>query len=162
MQREYYLGKIQRDAAIEMMGELMRHFRIIREDEILVDIPDGFRETGVYDVDCEFIGEFTIRHEGSPYTWKRSFARNIPANSRTDEMVHHMQNPSNPDATFYTPQGRKVVGSMRLQKSIVLPPLSKEQEEFFAKYEKQMTKQVVVSGRRVSAQIFGIKFKIEE
>ena len=74
VQREYYLGKIEHETALRMMDELMRHHHVIREDEVLVEIPECFRsapQTG-------FVGEFTVRQKDSPYTWKRSFARNMP------------------------------------------------------------------------------------
>ena len=125
VQREYYLGKIQRDTAIVMMGELMRHHRVIAEDEVLVEIPECFRsapQTG-------FVGEFTVRHEGSPYTWKRSFARNMPI-------------PQSSRLTFPAEAIRRnTYTSPALRKSAALqlpPPLSEEQRRFFGIYEKQM------------------------
>jgi hypothetical protein len=125
IQREYYLGKIQRETAILMMGELMRYHRVIREDEILVDIPDGFR-SGTQE---GFVGEFTVRQKDSPYTWRRSFARNMPLPSRATfpaELVRRQ--------TYTSPALRKVAAA-----AMQFPPLSDKDREFFAPYEKQMS-----------------------
>ena len=130
LQREYYLGKIQRETAIVMMGELMRHHRVIAEDEILVDIPDSFRQTGVYEADCEFLGEFTVRHKDSKWTWKRSFARNMPQRR-------------------WKPAPQVFVAP---------PVLSEEEQKFFASYEKQVAAEIASGGQRRSALFtrFGI------
>jgi len=128
IQREYYLGKIQRDTAIVMMGELMRHHRVIREDEILVDIPDGFR-SGTQE---GFVGEFTVRQKDSPYVWKRSFARNMPIPSRTTfpaELVRRQ--------TYTSPALRKAAAA-----AVQFPPMSDKDREFFAPYEKQMSEKI--------------------
>ena|SRR5271166_1714098 len=123
IQREYYLGKIQRETAILMMGELMRYHRVIREDEILVDIPDGFRSG----TQKGFVGEFTVRQKDSLYTWRRSFARNMPLPSRATfpaELVRRQ--------TYTSPALRK---SAAYREQF---PMSDKDREFFALYEKQM------------------------
>jgi hypothetical protein len=125
IQREYYLGKIQRETAILMMGELMRYHRVIREDEILVDIPDGFR-SGTQE---GFVGEFTVRQNGSAYAWKRSFARNMPMPSRATFPAEAIRR-----NTYTSPALRKAAAA-----ALQLPPLTDKDREFFAPYEKQMS-----------------------
>jgi hypothetical protein len=126
IQREYYLGNIQHDTAIVMMSELMRHHGVIAENEVLVEIPECFRsapQTG-------FVGEFTVRQKDSPYTWKRSFARNmpIPQHIRIKEI-------SSTDVELI----RRSYTSPALRKFAASPPLSEEQRKFFCAYEKQLS-----------------------
>jgi hypothetical protein len=126
IQREYYLGKIQHETALMMMGELMRHHRVLSVDEILVDVPDCFRtvpQTG-------FFGEFTIRKAGSTYTWKRSFARNMPRNVYCDQ--------SNEDFPAERPHRHYTSPALRKVAALPLPLMTDKDREFFAPYEKQM------------------------
>lgn len=125
VQREYYLGKIEHETALRMMDELMRHHHVIREDEVLVEIPECFRsapQTG-------FVGEFTVRQKDSPYTWKRSFARNmpIPQSSRLTFPAEAIRR-----NTYTSPALRK---SAAYREQF---PMSDKDREFFAPYEKQM------------------------
>ncbi len=158
VQREYYLGKIQRDTAIVMMGELMRHHRGIAEDEILVDIPDSFRKTGVYEADCEFVGEFTVRHKDSKWTWKRSFARNMPQGASRFKAYEAAAQ----DFVWEGPSGKRYKLA-RLPEEV--PPLHEEEQRCFAEYDKQVeqtvTELVVSGGQRRSAQFtrFGLDAK---
>lgn len=119
LQREYYLGRIQRETAILMMGELMRYHNVIREDEVLVDIPDGFRS----EPQSGFIGEFTVRQKDSPYVWKRSFFQaHYNADSSTTVRQH-----------YTSPALRKAAAARE-----AFPPLTDKDREFFAPYEEQM------------------------
>lgn len=151
LQREYYLGRIQRETAILMMGELMRYHNVIREDEVLVDIPDGFRS----EPQSGFIGEFTVRQKDSPYVWKRSFARNMPPlpNSTNFFQAHYNADSSTTVRQHYTsPALRKAAAARE-----AFPPLTDKDREFFAPYEQQMTEHLVAGGRRVSA-----RFEVKE
>jgi len=153
LQREYYLGKIQRETAITMMGELMRYHHVIREDEVLVDIPDGFRS----EPQAGFVGEFTVRQKDSSYVWKRSFARNMPPlhcwTNSTTLPSEPVRRPANFFQQHYTsPALRKAAAARE-----AFPPMTDKDREFFAPYEQQMTEHLVAGGRRVSA-----RFEVKE
>lgn len=122
----YFLMGIVVAIAVSIYSVVLEvgHHRVIREDEILVDIPDGFR-SGTQE---GFVGEFTVRQNGSPYTWRRSFARNMPLPSRATfpaELVHRQ--------TYTSPALRKVAAA-----ALQFPPMTDKDREFFAPYEKQM------------------------
>ena len=71
LQRSYYCGKIERQTTIDMMDALMHEYKMLDENEHLVDIPDDF---GKFFEQTGFLGEFTVRADNSSFTWKRSYA----------------------------------------------------------------------------------------
>src|SRR5271157_5298751 len=74
LQRSYYCGKMDRPTAIAMMDALMHEYKMLDEEERLVDIPDDF---GKHFEETGFLGEFTVQVTGSPYKWKRSYADRV-------------------------------------------------------------------------------------
>lgn len=148
LQREYYVGNIQRPTAIAMMDSLMRQFNMLGDDEKLVDIPDDF---GRHFEQTGFLGEFTVQHERSPYKWKRSYsdrfknADNSTVNAKVrlftepppSSLHHNGSKTTNREGSFtwHGPAGnRKRVTVPQV------PALSEADQKFFASYEKQMEK----------------------
>jgi len=88
LQREYYCGRITRQTATAMLGELMREFDLLQTDEVLVELPDDFGRSYDDTASNGFAGEFTIRQQNSDFTWKRSFvAESVILNeSQSDDL----------------------------------------------------------------------------
>jgi len=133
LQRSYYCGKIDRKYAVALMDALMHEFKMLGENEHLVDIPDDF---GRHFENTGFLGEFTVQAEGSPFQWKRSYAdRSLTTQKVTLFTEAPKRRVEPPAARGFTWQGS--VGNRR---QVPAPPvLSKEEQEFFAPYEPQVT-----------------------
>jgi hypothetical protein len=148
LQREYYCGKFHRDTAIVLMDALMHEFKMLSEDEKLIDIPDDF---GKFYESTGFIGEFTVQHARSPYQWKRSYAdRNAgDPNAVVRSEVKLFTEP--PPYSLAPPPQRRIAGEHRWTGPVgnrkqvpVHPVLSKEEQKFFAGYESQVAEGIAL------------------
>src|ERR1700734_2023542 len=77
VERDIYTGKCDRRTGIVVLNELMHYYRFLGAEEQLVDLPDDFgriadREGNIGDR-TGYVGEFTVRHNSSAYSWKRSY-----------------------------------------------------------------------------------------
>jgi len=141
LQREYYCGKFHRDTAIALMDALMRDFKMIGDDEKLIDIPDDF---GRFEESTGFLGEFTVQHNN--FQFKRSYA------DRPDATKVKLF--TEPPPYSLAPQRRiagehRWVGPVGKRRQVVVPVLSKEEQEFFAQYEPQVEVGIaMIEGRK--------------
>jgi hypothetical protein len=146
LQREYYLGRMNRPTALAMMSELMHHHKFLGPDEELVDIPEDF---GRLLSNAGFVGEFTVRQKNSEWAWKRTIVNHEP--QRVVKFQTFESTPADDTRQF------QWVGPEGNRKRVPVQPaprvLSEEEQRFFALYEEQVTEEIVKGGRRRSAQI---------
>ncbi len=128
LQREYYLGRMNRPTALAMMSELLHHHKYLGPDEELVDIPEDF---GHLLSDTGFRGEFTIRQKDSEWTWKRTIAKHKPDWVKLEVAPAF---PRRGDFEWVGPEGNR----KRVPISPAQPVLSEEEQKFFSVYEKQL------------------------
>lgn len=126
IQREYHHEKITRSTAVAMMEALMYEFRMLGEDEFLIDIPDDF---GKFYEHTGYLGEFIVQQTGSRFKWRRSYQdRNLGRPQTNVGSITGVKLFTEPP-----PSQRAYAGTERRKKA-----LTAQEKNFFAYYEPQV------------------------